>query len=375
MGTQTTGLVSRFFWQVYRFDRRFGWRLLVDLQQFAAATEIGRSFAAVIATVTTGPGKPFRQDVQCPALHERPAVQAIRFGDVHPPAALVFFTLLGSGPELDFVFADVDQPAIADWSAGQVACQILDDLAWLTLPVGWALNENVPVHRFEFLQPSLSLSGVVQEVDSATQLEFPLGQQAAKRPDVVLAEGLAQLHVVGQVRFLAASMLRMSRGLPAATVGCRSASGYQCVKVRVVLELLVPRVEHHQRCGVVDHGGDEAGVSHQLADRQQIDARFEHPRRPAVSQRVRRDGGLGDSRFGNGQLAGFLNGCRREGDVGGLAWEQVVAGPVDLPVSSQGFQQSRGGGNDPALAPLSLADRQLLFGARRCRALAGGWLR
>ena len=171
-------------------------------------------------------------------------------GSVHPPATLVFFTLLGSGPELDFVLADVDQPAIADWSAGQVACQILDDLAWLTLPVGWALNENVPVHRFEFLQPSLSLSGVVQEVDSATQLEFPLGQQAAKRPDVVLAEGLAQLHVVGQIGFLAASMLRMSRGLPAATVGCRSASGYQCVKVRMVLELLVPRVEHHQRCGV-----------------------------------------------------------------------------------------------------------------------------
>ena len=39
----------------------------------------------------------------------------------------------------------------------------------------------------------------------------------------------------------------------------------------------------------IDHRGGEAGMAQQSADRQQIDSRFEQPRRVGVPKRVRRD--------------------------------------------------------------------------------------
>jgi hypothetical protein len=50
-------------------------------------------------------------------------------------------------------------------------------------------------------------------------------------------------------------------------------------RARQAVEVLTPHVQ-------IDRGGHKAGMSQQLADCQQIDARFEHAGRVRVSQRI-----------------------------------------------------------------------------------------
>ncbi len=100
-------------------------------------------------------------------------------------------------------------------------------------------------------------------------------------------------------------------------------------------------------------------MSQQFADRQHVDARFQHAGRKTVSHRVRR-GVFLDAGFGDRQLAGFLNGSRGQWCVGSLAREEIIAGPGLLPIFSQFVQQSRRRWNDSLFAPLAAVDSNLI---------------
>ncbi len=117
------------------------------------------------------------------------------------------------------------------------------------------------------------------------------------------------------------------------------------------VEALTPHVQ-------INHRGDETGVPQQLADRQQIDSRFEHARGVRMPQRVRRDDGL-DPGQRRRQTACFLNRGRRERHVRCPPREKIVVGAADLPVFSQGVEQSWRGGHAPFFAPFSGSNADL----------------
>ncbi len=101
---------------------------------------------------------------------------------------------------------------------------------------------------------------VTQEVNTAAQFELAVFQQLAEAMKVVLAKFVSQQIRVGQVRLASATMLRMPSNFPATTIDCRSGSGYQGVQVRMMLQLLVSGVQHHQRRRVEFSGATKFAI-------------------------------------------------------------------------------------------------------------------
>lgn len=108
----------------------------------------------------------------------------------------------------------------------------------------------------------------------------------------------------------------------------------------------------------VDHGGDEAGVSEQFADREQIDAGFEHTGGIGMPECMGR-GGFEDPGSRGGQLAGFLNGGGRERCVGSLAGKEIVGWSLNFPIASQLVQQSWRRGHATCLAAFAAGHQDL----------------
>jgi hypothetical protein len=69
--------------------------------------------------------------------------------------------------------------------------------------------------------------------------------------------------------------------------------------------------------------------------------------------------GLRDPGEGGRHLASLLHRGRREGNVGSLPGEEVVAWLLELPVFPQFLQQAWRGRNDPVLASLPFRDAEL----------------
>ena len=99
----------------------------------------------------------------------------------------------------------------------------------------------------KFSEPGLPLLRVVEELHLATDLELSLTEQSPQGFEVSVAKRTAQLPVISQIRFLAAAMLGMPGDLPALAVQSRTGPGDQGVKMRMMLQLLVSRVQDHQR--------------------------------------------------------------------------------------------------------------------------------
>ena len=74
------------------------------------------------------------------------------------------------------------------------------------------------------------------------------------------AKFASQQNRVGQVRLASTTMLGMPGDLPATASDGRSGSGYQGVQVRMVFQLLVSGVQHHQRRRVEFTGATKLAI-------------------------------------------------------------------------------------------------------------------
>jgi len=131
---------------------------------------------------------------------------------------------------------------IGDWTARQITGQVFDHIRRVAFAVGWALDENISVDRFELVQPLAPLIRIVQKCDRASDLDLALVDQSFQASEVVFSKLAAQFNIVGQVRFLAATMLGVLGDVPAVAFSRRARSGNQGVNVRMMIKLLVPSV-------------------------------------------------------------------------------------------------------------------------------------
>jgi hypothetical protein len=99
-------------------------------------------------------------------------------------------------------------------------------------------------------------------------------------------------------------------------------------------------------------------MSQELADRQQIDSRFEHAGRVRVPQSMGSDI-LADCGLGHRQLACLLNRGSRKGRVRRLARKKIVAWPLEFPILAKLLQQPWRDGHDSFFASFSVGDTDL----------------
>ena len=154
--------------------------------------------------------------------------------------------VLAPGPEGDAAVLVTDDAAVGDRSARQVARQILQHLDRIALAMGRSLDEHIPVRLSELGQPGLELLWLAAArptlLPVATSRPAPADENRRRTsrgtfaPAARCPPGTASGGCVG----------RMTARDPTSAVERRPASWDQHMKVWMMVELLVSRVQHHQ---------------------------------------------------------------------------------------------------------------------------------
>ena len=154
--------------------------------------------------------------------------------------------VVGPSPECDLALFMADQTSVGDRAPSQVPRQVLQDLLGLRLLCrGW-LDVDDPGAVARRRQPGREGGRFLQARPLAFQLQLALPVQTRQTGQELVPETLAQHAVVDQVGPLAAMVPAMPAPDPLSAVHRWTTAGNQRMQVRIVLQPLVPGVEHQQ---------------------------------------------------------------------------------------------------------------------------------
>ena len=112
----------------------------------------------------------------------------------------------------------------------------------------WQSNEDIPIQLSDLGQPRLEFLRLSQPGPVSFESQLASMHQTAKTVREFLAEFPAQQLIIHQERLLAVSLSRVTARDPTSAVQRRSPSRDQRMNVRMMVQLLVSRVQHHQGC-------------------------------------------------------------------------------------------------------------------------------
>ena len=178
--------------------------------------------------------------MQRPTLREFVAPQRARL-------ALVASLLVSpASPEGDLAILVCQQPPVGNRAAAQVAGQVLQDLRGLGVRARRRLDEHHPIALGQRLQPPGERGGILQVRPRAGQLQLAVPVQTLQAGEKLVPKPATEHAMVDQIGLVASTARTSSRLHPTLAVSRGPAAGDHGVDVGMVVQPLIPGVQHQQ---------------------------------------------------------------------------------------------------------------------------------